>query len=262
VAAGVVLALPAMVGAGGVTAAMHAVDGRSAFVTWDGMSLNGSAALGTEGLQITPALLGQAGSAWQVAPVNPSLSFETKFQFWLHASTVHSPTGADGITFTIQDAKQSVGALGGSNGQWGYGARNWGTCTKSPPGIAPSLAVLFNIYEHQCDKSGNYVAILEGGITSHKLALSSPKIQLYNDPSPRWAWITYSATYHNLKVYLGASGTEPQKPVLTFSVDLSKVVPGKTAYVGFTGATGGSDADQDILDWTFDTTNWNFAHHQ
>lgn len=43
----------------------------------------------------------------------------------------------------------------------------------------------------------------------------------------------------------GATATQ------TYSVDLPGLVGGPTADVGFTGATGGETAVQDVLNWTY-----------
>jgi hypothetical protein len=37
----------------------------------------------------------------------------------------------------------------------------------------------------------------------------------------------------------------------SYIVNIPSVVGGSTAFVGFTGATGGLTANQDVLDWTF-----------
>ena len=37
----------------------------------------------------------------------------------------------------------------------------------------------------------------------------------------------------------------------TYTVNIPAVIGGPTAYVGFTGGTGGSTAIQDILNWSY-----------
>ena len=71
--------------------------------------LNGTAKIVPPSLQLTSAQVGAAGSAYYQRPINPSLSFQTQFQFSLHNGT--SPP-ADGITFVIQSS--GLSALGAS----------------------------------------------------------------------------------------------------------------------------------------------------
>jgi hypothetical protein len=39
----------------------------------------------------------------------------------------------------------------------------------------------------------------------------------------------------------------------SFAVDIPSIVGANTAYIGFTGGSGGSTAIQSILDWTYTT---------
>jgi hypothetical protein len=212
------------------------------------MRLNGDASLGTEGLQLTPAAVNEAGSAWSTKPIDPRKSFDTEFQFWLHDSTLANPSAADGFTFAIQASKPGLDALGGDKGQWGYGAVGHVECANAPPGITHSLAVVFNLYRHSCDASGNWVAILKNGITTQKYSVGTPSIPLYGDPHR--AWVNYNAPAHLMRVYVGDQSSRPKRPLLTYTVNLGSVVGAKAAYAGFTAATGGSNADQNILSWT------------
>jgi hypothetical protein len=41
----------------------------------------------------------------------------------------------------------------------------------------------------------------------------------------------------------------------SFTVNIPSVIGSSSAYVGFTGATGGSTATQKILNWTYSPTN-------
>src|SRR5579871_2614368 len=95
------------------------------------LTLNGSAKLlsgphGGSALWLTPAMEGQAGSAFTSSSIvfGPHYKFRTFFQFKM---TDPGPGGAsDGMAFVIQS--EGATALGGAGGDLGY------------VGIAPSVA--------------------------------------------------------------------------------------------------------------------------
>jgi hypothetical protein len=155
-------------------------------------------------------------------------AFTTTFDFQLTSAA------ADGFAFVIQGAGNT--ALGSGGGGLGY------------QGIGNSVAIKFDLSDNAGEGSnstGLYVngAAPTGGATD----LTPTGINLHNGRAFR-ATLTYDGT--DLFVTLrdltsGASATQ------TYTVDLAGLVGGSTAYVGFTGATGGLTAVQDILNWTY-----------
>jgi len=83
------------------------------------VTLNGSATTVSNGLilQLTPAQVSQAGSAFLPVTLPADLTFSTAFQFqWSNAGGV---AGADGMAFVLQAAGAS--ALGAPGAALGYG---------------------------------------------------------------------------------------------------------------------------------------------
>jgi len=62
-------------------------------------------------------------------------------------------------------------------------------------------------------------------------------------------WIDYDAASQTLQIYIDSGSNKPLSPLLTSNVNLAAL--GKSALVGFTGATGLYTAAQDILSWQF-----------
>jgi Legume lectin domain/Fibronectin type III domain len=211
-----------------------------------GLQLNGSAAQAGNVLRLTPPANFAAGSAFYTTPINTAQSFQTQFQLSLHDGS--SPP-ADGITFSVQNSPGAASALGGNGGDLGYGGSYSGT------GISPSVAVEFDIYQNGGDlssnvpgQSSNEVAIIENGDdVNHKVQQDSA-FPLYGAGTV-YAWVDYDASAQTLQVFVSQDTNKPSQPIVSFGVNLSTL--GSTAYVGFTGGTGGSVATQDILSWAF-----------
>jgi hypothetical protein len=217
------------------------------FSSTTGLQLNGNAAtatspLSTTALRLTPASLNQRGSAFYTSAVDTTRSFSTQFRFYLHDSTTLEGFGpADGFTFTIQKDSRGASALGEAGGTLGYGGEG---------GITPSIAVAFNRY------SGSFylspLNILLNGNTSSPYDRAIPSFDLYG--GLRYAWITYDGGSHLLQVFVGTTSSKPVTPLMSFTYSIASKV-GATAYVGFTGATGSGDMDQDILSWQYTSSN-------
>ncbi|HEX4086950.1 MAG TPA: fibronectin type III domain-containing protein [Chthoniobacteraceae bacterium] len=178
----------------------------------------GSVPAGTQQLQLISATNGEAHSAWFLQPVNVA-AFTTTFDFQV---TGASPL-ADGFTFAIQ--RSGTNALGGTGGSYGFG------------GISNGVAVDFGLY------GGSYTGLYGG--TVYNLAANSIS---YGSGDVMRVNLTYN----------GATLTETitdetTKAVFTqnYTINIPATVGGTTAYVGFTGATGGYNSNQSILDWVY-----------
>jgi serine/threonine protein kinase len=195
------------------------------------LQLNGSAEIVSRALRLTPIQPNIAGSAYSKQPIDPTQSFQTHFQFFLHDGT-----RSDGISFIIQNSGPS--ALGESGGHLGY------------VGISSSIEVEFDTFQNSGDPDDNHIGVMlnDGGKTTSQPP--GPKslpstLSLYG--SRLNAWIDYDAPSQKLQVYIDPGSARPSSPLLTATV---KFV-GKSAFVGFTGGTGGFTANQDILNWQF-----------
>ena len=245
------------------------------------LATNGNAVLvsgGNTALQITSSSGNQTGSAWYLTPQTVQNGFSTTFQFQF---TNPSTTPADGIAFLIQNSSTSaIGFTGGSGGAIGYGDADANLNPSQGNGIPNSLAIEFDSFQNAWDPqavngSVSHVAIQSCGTgpnTSHhgylcagtgspNSTLGSPVVTSnMTDGSVHNVTITYvpacstctPATVANIQVVLDGVDIYPNG----VAVDLSSIGLGNggTAFVGFTGATGGSWETQDILSWIFTPT--------
>jgi hypothetical protein len=206
------------------------------------LALNGSAALAGDRLQVTQADFSEAGSAFTVAPVADS-AFQTTFTFQLTGGSAGSAPGADGIAFVIQGVGPQ--ALGGMGGGLGYGPNPDGGGT----GISQSVAVKFDLYDNAGEGNNSTGLYTDGATptTAGSVDLTGTGIDLHSGHVMQAA-LAYDGT--TLRVTLTdtvTGGTAAQ----SYSVSIPSLVGGTSAFVGFTGGTGGLTATQEILTWTF-----------
>lgn len=180
--------------------------------TAGGWQLNGSASLAAPELVLTTTAANQAGSAfWPQQVSTKSLTVEFD-------ASIGGGSGADGLTLTFADpsrgaAPTSLGAVGGGLGFSGI----------------PGVAVALDTYRNAVNPSANFVGITDGpGTQADYLHWTATTTTI---PELR------TATRH-VKVQV-AAGTMTVS--IGGSVVLSTAVSlPPTAYLGFTGATGGS----------------------
>jgi Legume lectin domain len=202
------------------------------FSSTSGLKLNGDAQKSGGVLRLTDAT-DQRGSAFtKHAVVKRKGSFKTHFVINQHDG--NSPA-ADGMAFVVQSNKP--GALGAGGGGLGYS------------GIGDSIVVEFDIYGNAeaNDPSSNHVAVMKNGNSGNHLVDDDPGFSLYGNTV--YVWVNYSAKSGKVKVFTATTDTKPGTPLLSTEVNLSKLLDAN-GYAGFTGATGGSDAVQDVLSWT------------
>jgi hypothetical protein len=247
---------------------------------------NGDATLSSGYLQLTTSTGNQFGSAWAVTPQTVVNGFTTTFVFQF---TNPSSPPADGIAFVIQNSGLgAIGYTGGNGGAIGYGDDDANAYPNT--GIPSSLAIEFDSYLNGWDPDADHVAVQSCGTaynTSHHNqscsvtggsevnstlgitaagALAASGVTI-TDGNPHTVTIQYtpgtpcnasnSKDTNNLCIYIDQENVTPPVPALTVSVNLSmllKLGTGGTAYVGFTGATGGDWETQDILSWSFSQT--------
>lgn len=222
-------------------------------------------------LRLTPNATFTAGSAWYNTLQPVAGAFSTTFTFQLSGGNT-SDSPADGIAFVIQNSSMTTGAssltaLGPEGCGIGFGGSTSGCTPVQGPqtGVPNSLAVEFNTYMNTEDQSGNSVSIQNCPTSptgpnsvdpSCALAINSNLPITLADGNVHTVTISYSGpTTTLLDVIVDgtdlfpASVTNPSGGVLfnLASIGLSS----GDAYVGFTGATGGGDDNQDILSWTF-----------
>jgi hypothetical protein len=204
------------------------IDFGSGFPSSTGLALNGSATVTGNLLQITNTV-NQAGSAYYGSRVNIQ-SFTATFHFQLLNAI------ADGFTFTIQNS--SLKALGSGGSTLGYGS--------SKGGIPTSIALKFDIHNNAGEGNNSTGLYLNGATpTIPAVAIPSTTVLLASGHQIQ-AQIGYDGTTLTLML---VDQTTNKTFTQSFPVNIPQVIGSNTAYVGFTGGTGGSSAIQNILDW-------------
>lgn len=226
-------------------------------------------------LRLTPSALYWAGSAWYQTPQPVANPFTTTFTFQLNPAG-----GADGVAFVIQNSGLSaLGPEGCGEGFAGDFPPSSGGCTpvQGPQtGITNSVAIRFNSYSQGVgggtqtnDPGVNNVTIQScPGMAANSITAACqlgvyafPQAD-FSDGNVHTATITYllqptaaqtscvvnSVAGPCLDVIL--DGTDLFPTGVSFDITSIGLSSG-AAYVGFTGATGGLDDNQDILSWTF-----------
>ena len=208
----------------------------SGFPNATGLQLNGSAKINANKLEVTDGGGYEAGSTFWTTPVNVQ-AFTTNFTFQLTSAV------ADGFTFAIQDAGAT--ALGSYGGGLGYGINpNHGTSG----GIGHSVAVKFDIYSNAGEGNDSTGVFTDGAApTNPAVSLTSSGIVLSSGDT-----ISAQLVYNGATLTLNLTDTVTNKTFShAFTINIPSTVGGNTAYVGFTGGTGGATAIQNVLNWTF-----------
>ncbi len=192
-----------------------------------GTSLNGTATLSGSRLRLTDSGLWEAGSAWYPTKLNIQ-SFTQDFSFQM------THPHADGITFTIQNV--GTMALGGNAGSLGYAP------------IPTSVAVKFDLWNNQGEGSDSTGLYINGAMpTVPAVDMTSSGVDLHSGHV-----FNVHMTYDGMTLAMTVTDASTQQRFATsWTIDIPGTVGGTTAYVGFTGATGGGWAIQEILNWTF-----------
>ena len=200
------------------------------------MVLNGKSTLNGTRLRLTDGTTGDAASAWYNSPVNIQ-QFTTNFSFQITGGT--NPT-ADGFTFAIQGVSST--AIGPSGAGLGYGGSG---------GIANSVAVKFDLYSNNgegFDSTGLYV---NGTLpTTPAVDMTSSGVNLHSTDIFN-VQMSYDGT--NLTMII-TDATSNATFTKTWPINIPATVGGNTAFVGFTGGTGGNTAIQEIINLTMTST--------
>jgi hypothetical protein len=198
------------------------------FASTTGLQLNGSAQVSGSNLRLTDGGNFEAGSAFTTSKVSIA-QFSTFFGFQL------TNANADGFTFTIQG--QAPTALGANGGGLGY------------QGISNSAAIKFDLFNNQGEGNDSTGLYFNGAPpTVPSVDLSNTGINLHSGDLFDGR-ISYDGSTLTLRI--DDDNTGAQVLVQFLNVNIPKAIGGSTAYVGFTGGTGGLTAVQDIKNWDF-----------
>jgi Domain of unknown function (DUF1929)/Legume lectin domain/Glyoxal oxidase N-terminus/Chitobiase/beta-hexosaminidase C-terminal domain/PKD domain len=209
-----------------------------------GMQFNGHTQLNGTRLQLTDASTpSEKASAFWTTPVNVQ-NFTNIFTFQL------TNPNADGFTFTIQ--RTGVTAIGAVGGGLGYGAIVPG----QTPGIGKSVAIKFDLFSNQGEGNNSTGLYINGASPTIPATTIGGGVNLHSGDIFQ-VQMTYDGTTLTMTI------TDTTTPADTFTMSWPINIPGtvgaNTAFVGFTGGTGGQSAVQEILNWTFGNAVPNFT---
>ena len=187
-------------------------------------------------LQLTPAKADQAGSVFTKEKVRIDKGFSTAFAFQITPSSDNE--GAEGFTFVVQNVQSDY------VGEQSYGL---GYYDPSFEKFKQSLAVEFDTWnsgEWAGDFDDNHLGIHIQGDFKGPTQSIEPS---FKNGNIWYVWIDYDG--NQLEVRTGQDKQRPEKASLVHSVNLTEVLMGDEAFVGFTAGTGGSFSQHEILVW-------------
>jgi hypothetical protein len=202
--------------------------------TGAGITLNGNATYASNLLRLTDGRNYEAGGAFFSTPVNAE-AFTTDFTFRLVNAT------ADGFTFCLQNDPRGVYALGSTGGELGYGQA-------ARASIKQSVAIKFDL-DNNAGEGYNSTGLYTDG--QHPTYPAIPLGSAINLHSGRMYNVHMQYAQSTLLLLILDAADSTKAFARTFSVDIPSIVGGSTALAGFTGATGGLTAVQDILSWNY-----------
>ena len=218
-------------GGGGGTPTVNYPTG---FTSATGFTLSGGATVTGGALQVTDGGTFEGRAIWYSTALNIQ-KFTTDFTFQMTPAAANT---ADGMTFTIQN--QGLTAQGGIGGALGY------------QDVKPSVAVKFDTYSN----SGE--GVNSTGFYTNGAAPTVPSTDL----TPSGVNLHSGHVMHAYLVYDGATLTLTLTDTVTNAtfttaqaINIPATVLANTAFVGFTGGTGGAVTTQNILSWTFTPNN-------
>ena len=208
-----------------------------------GLFLNGGATVSGSSLRLTDGGLNERRGVFSSRRVGLS-NFYTSFDFHL-TGTGGAPPAADGFTFVLQG--DGPDALGSAGAGLGYGPA---LSTSSGPAIDHSIAIKFDLHNNAGEGTSSTGFYLNGAIpTVPAWNLLSDFIDLHSGDIFH-VIVTYDEDDSSLEYQI----TDPTTGAWYLdglAVNLTQLLGGETAYVGFTASTGSESAVQDILNWTF-----------
>jgi len=206
----------------------------SGFGVYDGSAwmLNGGATAADGVLNMTDAAASQGRTAF----FRTSLSVTS----FLATFTYQDVTGGggDGVGFIVQNSPNGPAAIGPGGGGFAYA------------GISPSAAILFNAFSGA--QGGRGIAFMTNGNTPQFLGTNSTfsstaPVNLASG-NPIDIVVRYGLNALSVKLTDTVSNTSFSTNI---TLNLPAVLGKGTAYVGFSGATGGVNAQQQISKVTF-----------
>ena len=181
----------------------------------------------------------EAGSVFSTNAVDVS-KFSNQFTFQL------TNANADGFTFTIQGIGPTALVPQAADSAMAQARRR----------IAKSVAVKFDLFSNAGEGADSTGEFTNGASpTTPAIDLTSTGINLHSGDVFQ-VLMSYDGT--TLTVTITDTVTHATASQ-SYTVNIPQVVGSNTAYVGFTGGTGGSTAVQNILTWTYQPHGFHIA---
>src|SRR5262249_50937349 len=152
------------------------------------------------------------------------------------------PNPADGFTFIIETNGPT--ALGGGGGSLGY------------QGIPNSVAIKFDVFDNQGETANSTGLFFNGDFPG--LAQTAGEVNIALNPanvnlrsqSVKTITLTYNGTTLTETIHDPTPGQLNNGDfTTTYTLDIAGMLGADTAFVGFTGGTGGLFSLQDRLNW-------------
>ncbi|MDB5174400.1 MAG: hypothetical protein JWN51_3173 [Phycisphaerales bacterium] len=157
-----------------------------------------------------------------------------------NASFTYTATGgADGAAFILQNDSRGTAAIGGTGGSLGYG---YGNGSNTP--VAPSAALQLNLWTGGGQPIGAQFA------TNGNTGRYNPVTPVVlNNGNPINVNFNYDGSNINLTVKDSVTNATYTKSYS--NVSLPAIVGGNSAFIGFSGGTGGTTSTQTISNFSY-----------
>jgi len=213
---------------------------KSAGFSTNGLTLNGNSTLSATRLRITDGNANEASSAFLNTPITIS-KFTTDFAFQLTSAS------ADGFAFVIQGTGAT--ALGSDGGGLGYGPDPG---VSGGASIGKSIALKFDLYDNSGEGSDST------GLYQNGASPSVPAVDMTSSGVNLHSGDVFNAhlVYDGTKLTLSLVDAQTAQSFTTsWTVNIPSTIGSTSAWIGFSGSTGGLTAVQDILNWTYASNN-------
>jgi hypothetical protein len=197
--------------------------------------MNGNGQISGSNLRLTDGNTGETTSVWLNTPVNVQ-AFTQVLNFQL------TNPSADGFTFAIQN--NTPGTIGPGGGGLGYGP----AVPNGQGGIANSVAVKFDLYNNEGEGINSTGLYLNGtSPTTPAIDMTGSGVNLHSgDP------FNVRMVYDGATLSMTVTDLTTKAAFATaWSINIPATMNSNSAYIGFTAATGGATATQDIQSWIF-----------
>lgn len=214
----------------------------------------GSLSLIPEALAGDESALNQIGIVYSRTPVklldpstNTTMSFSAYFVIVVVQGVDHDNATAevgDGLTFVISADNSTMGSNGSALGVFDR-SRNYTSIVKR---VVVEFDTVKNDEPPINDIDNNHVSFDFMNIST---SYSASAFTVGTDLSTTFhAWVGYSNDTRQLQVSVSNINVQPNKPLLSRTVDLSQIVE-EYMWVGLTASSGGLYSNYYIQDWTF-----------